>query len=58
MLLPPSRIATFSSSSARQSLVFICSVALLPPSVVRLGTIVFVWSSCSKSPTCQLQLFP
>ncbi|RYR53708.1 hypothetical protein Ahy_A06g028927 isoform A [Arachis hypogaea] len=46
VLLPPSRIAAFSSSSsARQFLVFICSIALLPPSVGRSVTIVFVWSS-------------
>ncbi|XLU24405.1 hypothetical protein S245_060471, partial [Arachis hypogaea] len=46
VLLPPSRIAASSSStSARQFLVFICSIALLPPSVGRLVTIVFVWSS-------------
>ncbi|QHO25506.1 Putative alpha-L-fucosidase [Arachis hypogaea] len=46
MLLPPSRIAaSSSSSSARQFLIFICSIALLPPSVGRSVTIVFVWSS-------------
>ncbi|XLT12535.1 hypothetical protein HN51_058225 [Arachis hypogaea] len=46
VLLPPSRIAASSSStSARQFLVFICSIALLPPSVGRSVTIVFVWSS-------------
>ncbi|XLR41084.1 hypothetical protein S83_025744 [Arachis hypogaea] len=37
--------ASSSSTSARQFLVFICSIALLPPSVGRSVTIVFVWSS-------------
>ncbi|XLU94609.1 hypothetical protein S245_008961, partial [Arachis hypogaea] len=46
VLLPPSRIAASSSStSARQFPVFTCSIALLPPSVGRSVTIVFVWSS-------------